>query len=234
VALTREEFDRLLAVIPDAEFRLLLRVMYFTGCRPGEAYKLKPRHLHPLENKATLTHKEHKTGHWTGKKRLIYFPASIMKEVRQLAAQRGSDEPILRNTKGRPWNDSNVGWRFRRAIKRAGLPSHLVPYATRHSFGTSLVESGESTPLVAKAMGHANDRTLQQHYYHAREQRMADMVEQRAEGKEQSDEKAALMSIIETLQEEIKQLKEKLADQEQTRELLMLLRAQADKLGLPG
>jgi len=203
----RDQFDRLLVVIPDAEFRLLERVFYFSGCRPGEAYQLKPRHLDPIENKATLGPKEHKTGHRTGKPRVIRFPADIMSELRALAAKLGPDDVILRNTQGRPWNEFNVATRFRRALKRAGLPKGLVPYNNRHSFGSGLVNAGYSTAHVAKAMGHTTDRKLQEVYFHEEESKMDSMIERWAAGQKPGQPQQS--DVIGQIQVLLDQLKKK-------------------------
>jgi integrase len=203
----RDQFDKLLAVIPDAEFRLLERVLYFSGCRPGEAYKLKPRHLDPSKNQAVLNANEHKTGHRTGQPRTIRFPADVMAELRAIATNLAPDDVLLRNTKGRPWNDFNVAVRFRRALKRAGLPAGLVPYNNRHSFGSGLVNAGFSTTHVARAMGHVTDHKLQEVYFHEEAKQMNAMIEQWAVGQQPDKPKQA--DVLEQIQALLDQLRHK-------------------------
>jgi integrase len=175
--MTDDEYKALMAAIRDPELRLLLRVLRLTGCRPGEAYKLEAKHLHPLMPIATLAPHEHKTGGRTGKPRYIIFPEGLMREIREAASKYPSG-PILRNTKGRPWNGFNVTKRFSIYRKRLGLPKEVVPYSTRHAFITDMVHSnpGQPLPILAKIVGHANANTLQNVYFHPDMLRMIGVV----------------------------------------------------------
>lgn len=180
--MTEAEYKALLEGIGDPEMRLLLRVMRMTGCRPGEAYKLAARHLHETMPVATLLPEEHKTGGRTGRCRFIIFPVGLMGELRELA-RRYPEGPILRNTKGRPWNTFNVCQRFRLFRARFGLGRAVVPYSTRHAFITDMVHQGRPLPLVAKIVGHAGTGTIQSVYFHPDMRRMIELVEQGAEAR---------------------------------------------------
>jgi integrase len=103
-----------------------------------------------------------------------------MAEIRELSTRLGPNEIILRSKEGRHWRPSNVAKRFRRACRRAGLPKGVVPYHSRHTFASGLVNSGFRsfrTVHVAKAMGHTTDHKLQEVYFHEEEKRVHDMIE---------------------------------------------------------
>lgn len=207
--MTRAQYDRLIGAIDDPAFRLLIRVLYTSGCRPGEAYKLYPRHLHPSKPIATLTPAEHKTGRKTKKDRNIFFPSDVMEELRRCGEEGGKTVPILRNSKGMPWNTPNVASRLKRTLKKAGLPTEIVAYTGRHSFVTDLVMAGESGMMVAKAIGHNNDRTLQEYYLHIESAKAQQMVERRAEPASKQSKEDVLKELT-SLQARLAELTAKL------------------------
>jgi integrase len=174
--MTDDEYATLQAGVPDPEMRLLLRVFHETGCRPGEAFVLAARHLHPMLALAILEPHEHKTGGRTGKPRSLYFNDGLMAELRKAAA-RWSEGPILRNTRGRPWTQFNVAWRFARFRERFGLAKDCVPYSMRHGFITRMVHDGADLALLAKMVGHQNAATLQSTYFHAEQKRLLGMAD---------------------------------------------------------
>ena len=120
---------------------------------------------------------------------------------------------ILRNSRGQTWKNGNVAARFRRLAKLAGLPDELVPYSSRHAFATELIVSGESGPLVAQAMGHTSDQTLQRHYLHASQDVLSDMVERRASVPSEKPSKSQLRDKIKEMADQLSALTAKLLDE---------------------
>ncbi len=208
--LTRAQLEKLLGVV-SRNFGLVMRVLWYTGCRPGETCKLQARHLHPTEPVAELSAREQKTGRKTGRSRKIVFPASIMSEIRLLIEGAQPDSYVLTNNSGGPWTTQAIYKRFRKAIKDAALPRDLVPYSSRHGFATDGIMRGESTALLAQAMGHTNDATIQRHYLHATNQGISEIVERRAEPKKKPS-KVALQDEIKLLSARLAELTAKILD----------------------
>lgn len=202
--MTLAQFDAWIAVPKHHQFQLLIKVLYFTGCRPGEASKLNTEHLHPIAPVATLEVSEHKTGNRTGRERKIVFPEALMVEVRAVALGREHGAPILVNSCGGRWRTRAITSMFRYYANKAGLPKSIVPYCARHGFATCGIESGENTAMLAKAMGHSGDRTIQAHYLHASNTAISEIVERRA--------KPAKKSTAQEMRDEMRTLSARLAE----------------------
>lgn len=160
-----DEFAQLIEATKDDAFRRVLRFLRDTGCRPGELCVITANHLNAKRAFARLGPKEHKTGSRTGKAKMIYLTSVIDAELRDLARQHPTG-PLLRNTKGEPWNDHAIFRRFERLRVKLGMPSHVVPYASRHGFLTRLIEMGTPLALAVKIAGHSRVDTLQEIYLH--------------------------------------------------------------------
>jgi integrase len=176
--MTREEYLKVLEATRQPEFRLLIRVLWSSGCRPGEAYGLCAKHLHPTLPVATLTPDEHKTGGRTGKNRQVVLPKAVMDDLRK-QAEKYPEGPLLRNRLGRKWTTQSLHHRFKKLRKSLGLPDHVVPYSARHGMATDLVSANptQSASLLAKIMGHANSDTFEAIYYHPEMLAMIEAVE---------------------------------------------------------
>jgi len=68
---------------------------------------------------------------------------------------------------GTTLNPGNVTRRFKRALRRAGLPESTRQYDLRHGVATMLLEAGESVPTVAEYLGHTSPAVTMAVYAHA-------------------------------------------------------------------
>jgi len=55
-----------------------------------------------------------------------------------------------------PLDHANVGKRFKRVLKAAGLPPHHSPHDLRRTFASLLLQQGESPVYVQRMLGHAS------------------------------------------------------------------------------
>lgn len=107
---------------------------------------------------------EHKTDD-SGEDRVIYLDADARAVVERLCAGRDPDETIFRNTRKDPWTPDTIYCAFKRIRKRLGLGPGVFPYAMRGNFASRAINDANANPaLVAKALGHADLRTLLKHY----------------------------------------------------------------------
>jgi integrase len=67
---------------------------------------------------------------------------------------------------GTPLDQANVSRRFKRALKRAGLPEKTRMHDLRHGAATMMLEAGESVPTVSEYLGHASPAITMQVYAH--------------------------------------------------------------------
>jgi integrase len=66
-------------------------------------------------------------------------------------------------TRGRWANESKLTKRWRTALSKAGV-RYRRPYHTRHSYASMMLSSGENLLYVAKQLGHADWRMVQERY----------------------------------------------------------------------
>ena len=138
----------------------LWRVCWFllrTGCRPGEALKLRVKHVHEVNGrlKCVLGAGEHKVGGKTGKARHIFLAEDVEKYVRErLEETKGNPEaPLLPSATGKAWNYKVCKNAFYVLRKKLGLRKELTLYAFRHTFATRHLARGISPTKVAAWMG---------------------------------------------------------------------------------
>lgn len=164
VLISAEEFDRLYeAATP--QFQPLLRLVYLTGCRPGEASQLTAADVDLVKGVAHI--RKHKTANKGHSRTLVLVPSAV-ELLKPITTQRPTG-PLFRTRVGKQWNWRSSGQAMRAAAKRAGLKGKVL-YGLRHSLATEALEEGASDSIVAKAMGHSV-RTLHSNYNHIRERK---------------------------------------------------------------
>jgi integrase len=102
--------------------------------------------------------------------------AALQREARLLAGRRwkaavdSTGEPItdlvFTNTTGGPLMGNLVTRRFRKALKRAGLPANVTFHGLRHSTASLLMAKGVPARVAMEILGHANISTTLNIYSH--------------------------------------------------------------------
>jgi len=123
----------------DRQFGVLVEVLAQTGARISQAARLHvgdlqadgpdPRLLMPLSHKGGSRKKGHQ-------RRPVPIKPALAVLLRQQAAGRDADAPLLVRSDGSAWGHSRKGRHrdvFRRAVVAAGLDPDITPYALRHS-----------------------------------------------------------------------------------------------------
>lgn len=153
-----------------ARFRQILMFMWYTGCRPSEAFKLRWDNVDPERGVIILTtHKTSRPRH--GKKpkpRIIHLHPVVIKLLDHIR-RRNEGDLVFTNFRGTPWDKNSLGLRVRRARKRAGIPENRTLYSTRHAFGTRAVTNGVDIKTLAELMGHATTRMTETYVHLATE-----------------------------------------------------------------
>lgn len=173
--MTDDEFTRLLAAArgketrkkptPGERFIELLRFLRATGCRPGEASKLRWEHVDceggviviPI-HKTTRTQREKKP-------RVIILTPEVVQLLTEIRRRNEPGEYVFRTHRGTCWNRSNLSLRVQRAREKAGIPPDAKLYGLRHAFGTRAVMNGVDLKTLAELMGHTTTR-MTEHYLH--------------------------------------------------------------------
>lgn len=161
----------------DRVFLLMLWFQRLTGCRPGEACRLRWDHWDRAAGTITLT--EHKAKAKTGKDRTIYVTTPVLRLLAALDRLPGRHAEFvfthrrgvgaiarghLESLAGEPWpSGSAASGKVRRlrdaaiAAKVTGVegvgPKRLVAYVNRHGYASEAVSKGLSIEHTAELLG---------------------------------------------------------------------------------
>ncbi len=161
---TPDEFEKLLAAIPDQRFRDLLIVSYESGGRPFEVKDLEARHLQLDKQRAVISAEEAK-----GRKntRIVYIPTERSMEVVRRLAEQFPEGPLFRNRLGRKFTAMAVKCRFEDLDHVLGR--RVTHYSLRHSRITDWLLSGVDSHVVAKLSGHQDSKMVDTTYSHVQD-----------------------------------------------------------------
>ncbi|MCA9072529.1 MAG: site-specific integrase [Planctomycetaceae bacterium] len=158
--ITNDDWERIIdAIDPENPLRDLVLFIRCTGCRPGEARKAGMEHFD----------RETRTLKWSNKERGKLKNRKILLNDEALSlflkwAMKYPTGPAFRNREGNPWSSGAVVNGFIRISNKTGIK--VTAYTIRHSFCTNALKAGESTYDVAKLMGHADTKMVEQVYGH--------------------------------------------------------------------
>ncbi len=103
--ISAEQFSQMLSRIPDENFADLMQVVWETGCRPQESWRVEARHVDIQHSRWVSPRPEAK-----GKvmPRIIYL-SETAREITRKRMTRFPNGPLFRNSSGRAWNKDSVG-----------------------------------------------------------------------------------------------------------------------------
>jgi site-specific recombinase XerD len=153
-----EEFQRLLLVIHDENFRDLCILAIFTGMRMGELCALEWSDI-DLNRLTILV--QNKDGFTTKNSRNRIVPLS---EVAVSVLQRRSTYAVgtlVFSRKGEKLSKNYVSKIFKYYVRKAKLNDRLHFHSLRHSAGSLMVQAGVPIYSVQKILGHVSIATTQ-------------------------------------------------------------------------
>lgn len=157
--ISEEQHQRLMAVA-DPEFRMVLQVLWATGCRPSEAAGITAETFDAVNSVVKLAN--HKSDR-TGKVRLIFLPPDVVTMLKMQLERFGSGA-LLRSNKGYPWTGRSITEAMRRVQAKTGIK--CIAYGYRHGFATAALAKGIPDAQVAALLGHTSTAVLHAHYSH--------------------------------------------------------------------
>jgi integrase len=163
---------------PAHRFRKVLIFLYLTGCRPGEAAKLRWEHINFNLNLIVLpNHKTARTQR-VPRPRVIALHPRVVRLLKQIQAKQEGDLVFLTYRKT-PWNKHTLAVRVKRARRNAGVPEDAKLYGVRHAFGTRAVLKGVNLKTLSELLGHTTTR-MSEYYVHLAGQyaHLADAIQQ--------------------------------------------------------
>jgi len=109
------EFETMLTLIPDQDFRDLLLVTWETGCRPQESLGVEARHVDLTHSRWVFPQTESKGGI----PRIVYLTGSALDITRRRMA-RFAQGKLFRNSNGQAWTTDAVNCAFIRLQIKMG------------------------------------------------------------------------------------------------------------------
>ncbi len=151
-------------VTPAARFRQILIFLWYTGCRPSEACKLRWSDVDiDAEIIVLREHKTHRTQR-KPKPRVIPLHPVVIKLLTWLRRQNEGDFVFLTHRKTR-WTKDSLALRVARARTKAGVPDDAKVYGMRHAFGTKAIVAGVDLKTLSDSWGTLRHR-MTEHYLH--------------------------------------------------------------------
>jgi integrase/recombinase XerC/integrase/recombinase XerD len=155
--------------------RLILELLYATGCRVSE---LAAMNLTDLDLSARSIRVRGKGG----RERVAFYGApaagvlkGYLESRRALALARGREagKALLINRRGQRITVRGIQGIVEKALRASGLPKPVSPHTFRHSFATHLLARGGDIRKVQELLGHANLSSTQV-YTHLDIERLAE------------------------------------------------------------
>lgn len=179
-ALTDDEKAKLRSAVLPAQERLLLLLLYGTGCRPAEAYALTKDDFDFKAGTISISKSVQYDGNSVSSVaapktnasiRSVYVSESILRGIKHIIDKIPTDN-ILGGKSGEIMNKTKYQTMFRHILGKAGLSgSGITQYTFRHNFVTECYYNGVSLKECQRQMGHKDYKMILEVYSHLDEQK---------------------------------------------------------------
>lgn len=166
-----EHEHRLRAPVADA-----IRFIALTGARKGEVVGLIWQYVNTRTGVITIPAKSHKTGHRTGKPRIISLPTAAQAIIAR-QTEGAPDDFVFKPAKGDGAISLTKPWQQVRT--EAKLPVELGLHGLRHSLASHFAMGGASSAELMESLGHKQVSTTMR-YIHFAEQARSTLAERAA------------------------------------------------------
>ena len=157
-----------LVIACKSPFKELVQGALLTGCRYGELCQLRVKDFDPKNGSIYIAKTK------TGMSRHVYLTDEGTSLFKSLTSKQSPESLIFRtdSTRTKRNDDGEGGWmrcdggfRLAKACKEAGIEP-LTFHELRHTYASTLVNSGCMLPVVAKLLGHVDTRMVEHVYGH--------------------------------------------------------------------
>lgn len=174
-ALTEEEKQRLRSAVLQPQERLLLTILYGTGCRPAEAYALTKSDIDFKKGTVNINKSVQYDGNYVSSVaapktnasiRSVIVSESILRALKHLVDKMPHDNILGGNT-GEILHKNQYEAIFKRILRKSGLSdSGISMYTLRHNFCVECYYNGLSLKACQKQMGHKDYKMILEVYSH--------------------------------------------------------------------
>ena len=162
--ITAEQVEKLLDCLKAdgiENWRVNVLLLSKTGMRISEALRVTKKDL--LSGSVTMHTKAHM--------RTIYFPKSLVDDIRGYLDGLQDDDCVMRTKWGKPMTSRGASeglWRF---AKRYGIPKEVMhPHSFRHFFAIEFLKRNNNIALLADVLGHGDVKMTQLYLRQSQEQ----------------------------------------------------------------
>lgn len=135
--------------------RLILKFLYFTGCRVSELCSLTWRNTTTLDDgkaQITIVGKGDKA-------RTVLISSELWSAISDRRGDSRIDDPLFPSRTGRSLTRSQINRIVTRACNQAGIDKGISPHWLRHAHASHSLKRGAALPLVQRSLGHSNLNT---------------------------------------------------------------------------
>lgn len=156
--------------------RVILELLYSTGCRVSELTGLKVRDV-DLKRRVALVQGKGDKERWvfltrgTADELASYLP---LRKICQLKSGDSEEGTLILNTKGSGLSTRGVRYIINKYIQAIGVTKHVSPHTFRHTFATHMLNNGAGIRIVQEMLGHSSIATTQV-YTHVGMDRLKDV-----------------------------------------------------------
>lgn len=153
--LSGTEVERLLGLVDQLKYRVILTVVYGAGLRIGEACRLR---VEDIDSKRRLIHVRRGK---RGKDRFVMLSQRLLEVLREYWRLAQPAGPFLfpGAKPNSPMSKAAVRLALKFAVARAGIRKQITLHLLRHSFATHLLETGTDIRVIQMLLGHSSIRT---------------------------------------------------------------------------
>lgn len=179
-ALTEEEKEKFRSAVLPTQERLLLLLLYGTGCRPAEAYALTKSDFDFKKGTISISKSVQYDDNYVysvdapktnSSIRSVIVSEPILRGIKHLL-DKIPTENVLGGENGEIRNKVNYRTMFNHILAKAGLKgSGITQYTFRHNFVTECYYNGVSLKECQRQMGHKDYKMILEVYSHLDEQK---------------------------------------------------------------
>jgi integrase len=158
---TDEEIAKLLACIPEGDFRDMLLFGLMTGLRPHEMRTLKKSEImHDGHGHSYVLIEIHKTSRSARdpQPRTVPLTKEACEIIKRQCAAYPKAEFVFLNEAGTPYDSAGFRHKLERWCRRAKIDKK-PPYALRHTFASLQADGDTNMVALGQLMGHSSTRT---------------------------------------------------------------------------
>jgi integrase len=151
----------------DGAFRQLVCGALQTGCRFSELARLTAGDFHAASGTVAVRQSK------SGRARHVVLTEEGIQLFKRLTAGRSNGDLVFQKN-GEPWKTTQQPMAV--ACRRAGIEPAVSFHALRHTWASLAVMNGVPLLVVAKNLGHSDERMVTKHYGHLSQNYLTDAI----------------------------------------------------------